>query len=278
MGPAGRRGSKLGFVALGPEDIVSQEFPVKVWGYDKEKVDAFLQQISNEYREIVRSRNTVSPPPPPRSSFEELGERVTSILENASQGADEMKLAAEREAQAIRAAAAEEAAETVEAALDQLEAANQAKANAESEAEAIRAAARYEAGRMEQEAIERAAKLEQDAREKAANLERAANANVAAVLSEARRRYEHLRQAEQKLLDRLSAVEALVSKAREELPQDEIDPAADYAGELHMTGLLTSASETPKAEPEGDVRGYAGTNAASARTTAGERAGRGRRR
>ena len=271
-------------MALGPEDIASRQFPVKVWGYDKDKVDEFLQQVSTDFRELLRAaRSTVQPPPPARSSFEELGDQVVSILDSAAQGADELKLAAEREAQAIRAAAAEEAAETVEAALDQLEAANKAKATAESEAEAVRAAARYEAGRVEQEAIERAARLEQDAREKAADLERAANANVTAVLAEARRRYEHLRQAERKSMARLAAVETLISKAREELPEDELEPGDDdYAlmPELEIEGddsfLDVGGPGAVDGEDEADSRPLGPRARPGVRTT--ERAARTRRR
>jgi DivIVA domain-containing protein len=213
-------------VALAPEEISSQQFPVKLWGYDKDKVDAFLKTVANEYREALRStRPAPAPAPPPKSppSFEGIGDQVASILDSAALGAAELRSAAEREAQAIRTSAAEEAAETVEAALDQLNAANQAKAAAEQEADAVRAAARYESSRLEQEARDRAAQLERDVGEKVADLERAANANVAAVLAEARRRYEHLRTAERKAVARLSAVEALVQRARAELPEDQLD-------------------------------------------------------
>ncbi len=243
-------------VALAPEEIAAQQFPVKLWGYDKEKVDAFLRTVSTSYREALRSARTTAAPAPARSSFEGLGDQVASILDSAAHGADELKSAAEREAQAIRTAAAEEAAETVEAALDQLEAANQAKAAAEQEAEAVRAAARYEAGRLEQEARDRAAQVERDAREKAAELERAASTNVAAVLSEARRRYEQLRAAERKAIARLSSVETLVHKAREALPEDELDSGDDYPGlaELEVTGAAIDGSGRPSSAPRPGAR------------------------
>ena len=230
---------------MAPEEIAAQQFPVKLWGYDKEKVDAFLRTVSTSYREALRSARTAAPAP--ASPFEGLGDQVASILDSAAQGADELKSAAEREAQAIRTAAAEEAAETVEAALDQLEAANQAKAAADQEAEAVRAAARFEAGRLEQEARDRAAQVERDAREKAAELERAASTNVAAVLSEAQRRYEQLRSAERKAIARLSSVEALVHKAREALPEDELDAGDEYLGlpELEVTGAAVDGAAGP---------------------------------
>ena len=239
-------------MALDPDEITSQRFAVKLRGYEPEKVDEFLDRIAVEYRRALRAAQQVHAAPP-RSPFEELGDQVASILDSAAQGADEMRLEAEREAQAIRSAAAEEAAETVEAALDQLEAANKAKATAQQEAEAIRAAARYEADRMEQEARERAAKLEQDARERAAELERAANANVAAVLAEARRRYEHLREAERKAVARLTAAEALISRAREELPEEEPEPEIEYPAiaQLDMAGQesVDGGAERANREP-----------------------------
>ena len=252
-------------MALAPEEIAAQQFPVKLWGYDKEKVDAFLRVVSSEYREALRSVKPADSPPK-RPSFESLGDQVASILDSAAHGAEELKSAAEREAQAVRTAAAEEAAETVEAALDQLEAANQAKAAAEQEAEAVRAAARYEAGKVEQEARDRAAQLEREAREKAAELERAANANVAAVLAEARRRYEHLRAAERKAVARLSAVEVLARKARQELPDDELgsDEDGGALAELEVTGV--------------GVDGSPGLGSAPAASRSNDRPTRGRRK
>ena len=242
-------------VALAPEEIAAQQFPVKLWGYDKEKVDAFLKAVSVDYRQALTSAHATPPPPSQaRTSFEGVGDQVAAILDSAAQGAAELKSAAEREAQSIRTAAAEEAAETVEAALDQLNAANQAKAAAEQEADALRAAARYEASRLEEEARERAAQLERDMHEKVADLERAANANVAAVLAEARRRYEHLRMAERKAVARLSAVESLVQRARAELPDDEIDAAAPD-GLPELQGAVTaSAAGRGAAGPRADDR------------------------
>ncbi len=237
-----------------PEEIEQTTFPTVRRGYDPKAVDRFLSLVASYYREAKRTppppprppAPPPPPPPPPLTYGETLGDEVASIVDFAAQAAEELRAKVEREAHAILTAAAEEAAETTQLAMKQLEMANQVTAAAEQEADAIRAAARYDANRLGQEAREAAARLEQDAQEKASQLERAANANVAAVLAEARLRYEQLRAAQQKAVDRLAGVEAMIRTAREQTGAGEEPPSVE---EL-LGDIAAAGSPDPRVSPQ----------------------------
>lgn len=242
-------------MTLEPDEIERVDFPITRRGYDTQSVRAFLETVAMQYRQALRQH---VPPPPPPSSADQLGDRVAVVLNSAAEVAEQVKAAAVREGHEIRTAASEEAAEAVQAAMRQLEMANEARVAAEKEAEAIRAAARFEAGRVEQEAREQAAAVEQEGREKAARLERATNANVAAVLGEARTRYERLRAAEQKAGIRLATVESLVRQAREEVAGGDTSQSADEVMADTVAdatpGVITlSATEAESRQADGNT-------------------------
>lgn len=212
-----------------PEDIEHVRFSVVRRGYDPQAVDQFLVRVTAAYRELEAAAAAE-----PRSPAEEIGSEVASIIEVAHQSASEVLAAAEREAYAIRTAAIQEGAEATLAAKKQMEMAHEARQVAEKEGDAIRSAARNDASLYEQEVRERAFAIEQEARERADKMERAARANVAAVLAEARTRYEKLRDAQQNALTRLSAIESLVRQAREEAGAEDDDESVLRAPvELH---------------------------------------------
>lgn len=255
-----------------PEDIETTDFPTSWRGYDPESVKEYLSYVATEFRQALRSASSQPSPPPapppppsPRGYADQLGQEVASIVEFATLAANELRSNAEREADAIRSAAAEEVAEMTQVAMRQLELAHEAKAEAERESDAIRAAARYDANRIEQEARSNAALVQREAVEKAAQLERATNNNVAAVLVEARKRYEQVRTAQERSVERLASVKSIVIRAIQEASEEEVVPGTqDF---LDARGDGERAKRTPT---DGDE---AATETQSRSRTSGNRAG-----
>ncbi len=267
------RGCRQWKVLVEPEEIEQTTFPISKRGYDPESVHQFLAVVAAHYREAVQSPPAPPPPPPPPSYAEKLGDQVAAIVDYAAQTAEELRARTEREVHALHTAAAEEAAETTQLAMRQLEMANQVTLAAKQEADAIRAAARYDANRLEQEARETAARVEQDAHERAAQLERAASTNVSSVLAEARVRYEQLRAVQQKSVERLAAVETMVRRAREEATGEEdasevlgVENLLDADGEQESSGRAARARAT-------SPKGGDGSGSESSAGEAGRRSG-----
>jgi DivIVA domain-containing protein len=207
---------------LQPEDIENQFFPVVVRGYDREKVDAFLQVAAAYYREALRvadeqSRVVASPNQP----FEALGGQIATILGTAAAAADDLKLQADRESQRMRSIAAAEAAEITQEATNQLMMARQLKADAQQEAEMLRGEVNEESARLQQVTRERISRLEDDSRNKIVRMEEAARIRVQQFLDEGRRRYEQLRGAELESAATLRTVESSLRKAREMLTAEQ---------------------------------------------------------
>lgn len=178
----------------------------------------------------ARDRNP--PKAAPASASEnplaELGGQAALILNAAVGWAENLKAMAEGVIQDLHDAAAEEVAEILRAAQNELDAASQRRATAEQEAHAIRAAARYDATRIEMAARESASRLEQQARSRAE-----------AIVRDAHQRLDQLRGAEVEISTRLAAMESLVRGTRQAIrppggqarhPLDEIPHAGNQHG------------------------------------------------
>jgi DivIVA domain-containing protein len=237
-----------------PSEIEHAEFPLALRGYDPQQVRTFLAEVASEFRSAKATKTPA----------DQLGHRISAILNSAEQAAEDLTSSANFKAEEIRKAAVDEAARTNNAAMRQLDEANRIREQAEKDAEAIRGAARSEADRIENEAQKAAASLEKEAREyaasiehearlKAASLERAASANVTGVLSEARTRYERLRAAEEESLTRLVTVESLIRNARESVESAEPSEGLDglIAGVLPDTQATHPRPAYPQDEAEG---------------------------
>lgn len=221
------------------DKIETMTFSVTLRGYDRQEVDAFLRSVARDYRQVIKSaREAVNaarsaaqvaappppapppPPTPPAATFEDVGGRVTAVLNSAAEAAGEIKDAAEKEALAIRQRAREEAERLRRSSSEMLAEAEQARASSERQKAEAEATARAQAELIVAEAQMQAAQVEAEARERVALMDRTARANLDAVIAEARREYEHLRSAQQQCIDRLASVEFLAKHARDGLSEN----------------------------------------------------------
>jgi len=206
------------------DKIQTKTFPVVRRGYDRSEVDAYLRNVAEDYRQVLaKARDAVKAaqvaPPPTQSSqsFDDVGDRVASVLNSAAQAAADMKVAAEEQAEEARRQAGVHIAHAQRAAAEQIAEVERVKAATQEEIDALVTAARAEAARVIGAAQQEAARIGNDAERAADVLERTTRANIDAVLAEARRDYEHLRSAQQQCVDRLASVEYLAREAREGL-------------------------------------------------------------
>lgn len=216
--------------------IEAMTFSVTLRGYDRQEVDAFLHAVASDYRKVIRSardavnaarsaaRAPAMPPPSPTPPaapappiFEDIGGRVTAILNSAAEAAGEIKDAAEKDALAIRQRAREEAERLRRSSAEILGEAKQAQAWSERQMAELEAAARSQAELIVTEAQQQAAQFEAEARERVTIMDRTVRANIDAAITDARRDYERLRSAQQQCIDRLASVEFLAKHARDGL-------------------------------------------------------------
>ncbi|HUR22488.1 MAG TPA: DivIVA domain-containing protein [Acidimicrobiales bacterium] len=230
------------------DKIEAMTFSVTRRGYDRQEVDAFLRAVARDYRKVVKSAReavnaaraaahapatpapaTPAPAPTPlpapaAPTFEEIGGRVTAVLNSAAEAAGEIKESAEKEALAIRQRAREEAERLRRSTVEALAQAEQARAASEQQKAEAEATARSQADLILAEAQRQATQLEAEARERLTLMDRTVRANIDAVIAEARRDYEHLRSAQQQCIDRLASVEFLAKHARDGLSESSGQP------------------------------------------------------
>jgi DivIVA domain-containing protein len=229
------------------DKIEAMTFSVTLRGYDRQEVDAFLRAVARDYRQVVTSaREAVNaaraaaqvPAPPPAApapapappaapaapTFEDIGGRVTAVLNSAAEAAGQIKESAETEALAIRQRAREEAERLRRSTAEALAQAEQARAASEQQKAEAEATARSQAELILAEAQRQATQLEAEARERLTLMDRTVRANIDAVIAEARRDYEHLRSAQQQCIDRLASVEFLAKHARDGLSENSGQP------------------------------------------------------
>ncbi len=90
---------------LSPLDIQSQQFRVKFKGYDSREVEVFLEQVANEFEDLVRENSKVKEKLARLTNqFEELKQREQTLKETmmtAQKVTEDMKASARKEAELI---------------------------------------------------------------------------------------------------------------------------------------------------------------------------------
>lgn len=142
---------------LSPEEIKSKDFLVALRGYDKHEVETFLQDVADQYAELMAElalarQGGTSASPLVADPFADLGDHVASVMRAATEAAKQRQSDSEREAASIRTAAREEAEHAAAEARLELEAASELRAEAEQEAAEVRAVARREVAQTRTEA------------------------------------------------------------------------------------------------------------------------------
>lgn len=280
-------------MALSPDQLESQEFPTAWRGADRHEVSAFLKRIATEWRELRRQLTDAQsaadeanrskeaaiaaaaqlPVPPALTAhehedgdrFNELGDRIATLLRTAEEAADNIKATAEEEAAEMK------------------EQAEQSIRDAEAEAERIRSEAEAEVAAMKEELEHARVNLDDElaATRKAAETDReqardelsAARAEVSELLAEARSQSEFIRHeadeivrvkvrtemetaekrmrilqlTEQSSRDRLVAAQSELSAALEKL---DADPPAELAA-LEADVVLDEAHDRATRELTG---------------------------
>jgi cell division initiation protein len=190
------------------ERIEDANFPVSLLGYKRNDVDAFLRLIAAEHRQLQKDFRSAK-----RSAdnaYQSLGERMGSLLQHASNSADQLHRDAKEEASRLRQEARK--------------AAKSIKERAEKQAADALAAAEYEAAKRIEEAkqsVERLLKEEEEVRQR-----------LTSVRTELRSMGERLERAETSLPTRGSS----------QLPADSAagpaaaDPAQGAKPELRIAG------------------------------------------
>ena len=142
---------------LSPEEIKNRDFLVALRGYDKHEVETFLQEVADQYAELMAElvlarQGGASASPSAADPFVDLGDHVASVMRAATEAAEQRQSDSEREAASILAAAREDAEHAAAEARLELNAASELRAEAEREAAHLRATAREEVERMRNEA------------------------------------------------------------------------------------------------------------------------------
>ena len=167
---------------LSPEEIKNRDFLVALRGYDKHEVETFLQDVADQYAELMAElalarQGGASASPSAADPFVDLGDHVASVMRAATEAAEQRQSDSEREAASILAAAREDAAHAAAEARLELDAASELRAEAEREAAHLRATAREEVERIRNEArqvLSQAQHARETAEQEAAELREAA--------------------------------------------------------------------------------------------------------
>ncbi|MBW3651939.1 MAG: DivIVA domain-containing protein, partial [Actinobacteria bacterium] len=151
---------------LSPDDIERKHFLAALRGYDREQVDAFLTEVAEDYRTLLRKLQLFAERKDGASQKLDdplfgVGERVERVLRTAVQSAKEIRAGAEEEIVRLR----EEAHRGLEAVQEAF-----AKAAHESDMLATEAAALTKQRREVQRLLEEAAEVRAGAGREAAEL------------------------------------------------------------------------------------------------------------
>jgi DivIVA domain-containing protein len=231
------------------EGIENVQFPMRVRGYDREEVDAFLGVVATEVRALLEARASASTDEEEADPYAKLGSDAGRLMQLARDHADRIEresreqLAAERAAADAEIAELKEHAETEAAALREMalrdvtamrDEADRVRSDAEvrsaemtieAENEAARARESAQAARREAEAeirdlkaaaSEDAKRVKMKARADYTVVTREAQREANRIEKEARQRADHLKdEAEADAADRLRKARSEVRKLRD---------------------------------------------------------------
>ncbi|MEW8978663.1 MAG: DivIVA domain-containing protein [Symbiobacterium sp.] len=92
-------------MALTPVDISNKEFPVRMRGYDRDAVDDFLDQVVQEFEQLIREntslREQIEQLQQRLEQYKDLEQSINRTLMLAEQAAEEIKESARREAELL---------------------------------------------------------------------------------------------------------------------------------------------------------------------------------
>lgn len=222
---------------LTPEEIREQKFSINLRGYEKEQVDAFLQQVAGDYEAAISAIASASDP------YGALGKEVGSVLRSAQESAEKIRRDAEIEIRSQREAVTEEATEalrqaneaataTLEEARDKAfhmtqdaerrareaeEVAQTARQLAQDDAVDIRRQAAEEAAATLDAAASKAEQLTKEAQRHARELRQTAERQGQELLRDASARHESLQAHENELQGRVEEVDKALARLRSEL-------------------------------------------------------------
>ncbi|MDP8927854.1 MAG: DivIVA domain-containing protein [Actinomycetota bacterium] len=208
---------------LSPNDIEGRHFLPALRGYDREQVDAFLTEIAEDYRTLLRKFQVLTEQNRDASEANDqlfgLGERVERVLRTAVQSAEEIRAAGEEEVARLRdearralqagqqalakaahqsdmvAADAADVRKRRDEAQRMLDQAEQVRAAVDREAAEMRATAQLEAAGLREAAEREAATMRATAGRDAADLREAAERDSADLREAAERDAADLREA-----------------------------------------------------------------------------------
>src|ERR687891_34674 len=100
---------RRGLNEISAEGITKTEFPIRVRGYDKDEVDAFLAVVADEMRRLTAASKELAAQS--EQPFKALGSEAGKLLQMARAAADRISQEAQADASITRDRAADELAE-----------------------------------------------------------------------------------------------------------------------------------------------------------------------
>ncbi len=203
---------------LTPDQINSKTFSTAMRGYEKDEVDAYLKELSEEYAAALE-RPTAAVDP-----VEKLGAEVTDVLRSARDAAESLRERSSAEAEQIRKRAAEKALELRRKAQEEAEAAIQ---SAQAEAKKTLELAQARAEQAIRQAEEQAARQRREVAEEVNRIREKTKREAADLLDGAVAKHERLVSHEEQLRARVEAAQASLEELQRAL--DLADESAEDA-------------------------------------------------
>lgn len=214
---------------LRPDDIRSKTFPIVMRGYDKEQVDAFIEELAAEYKELQRTRPATPPDP-----VESLGAEVTEVLRSARDAAESLQKRSQAEAEQIRKRAADKALEVRRKSQEEAE---RLVSSATAESKKKLADAEERASRAIKAAEDQASKIREETARDVSRIRDKARKEASDLLDDATTKHQRLVKHEEELRNKVgSAQEALQALKRALDDADDAAASANEVTELPGTG------------------------------------------
>jgi DivIVA domain-containing protein len=199
---------------ISAEGITKTEFPVRVRGYDRDEVDAFLAVVADEMRRLTAASEELAAKS--EQPFKALGSEAGKLLQMARAAADRTSQEAQADASITRDRAADELAEAED---EVTRMRSEAKREAAQSIQATKAEAerlRKEAQRLRSEAEAESVRLKQSAEAAAKQAQTEVRAEHAVLMREAQREGERIKKEARAHADQLreSAEEEALEKVR----------------------------------------------------------------